>query len=149
MVNYSYNYWAKTDNSGVHHLLVYHLLDTLAVAEVYVEKNGKLINDISVKTNLQTSTIVNLFLFFSAIHDLGKFSVTFQNLVPILLKELQGKESKKVYTVRHDQLGCLIWEYNFSKIVAPLFAGKSTCKHFRTRLKELLNIFSGVSFGHH
>ncbi|MBF0160449.1 MAG: CRISPR-associated helicase Cas3', partial [Magnetococcales bacterium] len=48
--------------------------------------------------------------YFLAIHDTGKFSISFQNLRPELLKELQNRESKIDYGRRHDGLGWLMWQ---------------------------------------
>lgn len=47
----------------------------------------------------------SLILFFSALHDVGKFSDSFQNLIPDLYYLLHGKRITLKYPVRHDILG--------------------------------------------
>lgn len=117
-------YWGKTSPSSgqsvhhqVYHPLPYHSLDVAAVAQVILEK------DILLRERLigigKIQDLVPLVCFFLALHDLGKFSVRFQNLNPVLLQLLQGRESSLPYSrnLHHTRLGFLLW----NETLAPAF----------------------------
>lgn len=46
------------------------------------------------------------------IHDLGKFSQTFQNQIPEIFNHLNpgNKKLSQTYDIRHDCLGLLAWQ---------------------------------------
>lgn len=107
-----YKYWGKAgrkdDDSHLYHLLPYHCLDVAAVAHVLLREHG------GIRTHLQRlsgldNDFIHWVVFFLAVHDLGKFSESFQNLRPDLFTLLQGRESDKNYTMRHDSLGYVLW----------------------------------------
>ncbi len=105
-----YRYWGKAekDEPG-YHLLPYHCLDVAAVGHQLLFMNAALRARIISTTGL-VDTVCNRWLeLFLALHDLGKFSESFQNLRPDLLESLQGKTIAKSYAVRHDSLGNLLW----------------------------------------
>jgi CRISPR-associated endonuclease/helicase Cas3 len=58
---------------------------------------------------LEEECVVPCMVFLLAVHDLGKFAESFQNLRPDLLQALQQRQSTKSYPLRHDTLGFLIW----------------------------------------
>jgi CRISPR-associated endonuclease/helicase Cas3 len=84
---------------------VYHGLDVCSVTQSWIDHNLPFVSGLSERSPISLQTLRGLLLLFSSLHDLGKFSVTFQNLRPDLLKELQERESRKEYRVRHDSLG--------------------------------------------
>lgn len=84
-------HWGKA-NPHTFHLLQYHCLDVAAVAAVL--------------TNTHSGTLP----FFTALHDLGKFTEAFQNLRPDLLLRLQHKTSSLKYITRHDTAGFHLWK---------------------------------------
>ncbi len=47
--------------------------------------------------------------FLLALHDIGKFADSFQNLNPLLRQSLKGDRSSRAYVLRHDTLGWLAW----------------------------------------
>lgn len=109
-------YWGKTSPSSdknahtqIYHPLPYHCLDVAAVAREILEKDPLLRKWLSLNAKIQD--LVPLVCFFLALHDLGKFSVRFQNLAPKLLQRLQGRESSLPYSknLHHTRLGFLLW----------------------------------------
>ncbi|MBS3779242.1 MAG: CRISPR-associated endonuclease Cas3'' [Desulfovermiculus sp.] len=117
-------YWGKTSGSvvqsnhnQVYHPLPYHCLDVAAVSKVMLEKDSLLRERLTVIGKIHG--LVPLVCFFLALHDLGKFSVRFQNLAPELLQLLQGRESSLTYSrnLHHTRLGFLLW----NESLAPAF----------------------------
>jgi len=91
-----YKYWgkAKVNDSGevAYHLLPYHCLDVVAVADMWLQKSAVLLKQISHQTGLVEAQSKSIVLFFIAMHDLGKFDARFQNFVPELRIKLQGND---------------------------------------------------------
>jgi len=91
-----YRYWgkAKADegDGAAYHLLPYHCLDVVAVADIWLQKSAVLLNQISHQTGLSKEESKAIVLFFIALHDLGKFDARFQNFVPELRIKLQGDD---------------------------------------------------------
>ncbi|MDO5577149.1 MAG: CRISPR-associated helicase Cas3', partial [Fibrobacter sp.] len=137
-------YWGKADKDNNYHLLVYHCLDDAAVGDVWLKKNRKKLKKLSKDFGLSVEAFREWLLFFFSIHDIGKFSITFQNLKKALLKQLQGIENNSSYEVRHDQLG---WEL-FDTFLSDLLC-KSHFDGSGAKYKEIINIFAFFTFGHH
>jgi CRISPR-associated endonuclease/helicase Cas3 len=76
-----YSYWGKADKEGNYHLLPYHCLDVAAVGTVVFQQNPKLLNRFSSLVGMDENLFKKLFLFFLALHDLGKFSDAFQGQI--------------------------------------------------------------------
>ncbi len=68
-----------------YHLLVYHCLDAAAVGKFLIDDYLNKKSLVSRFNKTEISCIRTLFLFFLALHDIGKFSITFQNLKPDIL----------------------------------------------------------------
>lgn len=116
-----YKYWGKADKeTGKYHLLPYHCLDVAAVGYSLLLNSPTLRQKISIITGLEEAICIHWIRMGLALHDIGKFSETFQNLRPDLLKQLQGITSNKDYTVRHDSLGHLFLK-SFIENGNPLF----------------------------
>jgi len=104
-----YHYWGKAKVEGFH-LLAYHQLDVAAVGAIILE------NDLRLRTMLcecfqqQENDFRKFFCFILALHDIGKFSHTFQTLIPELAKRLLGYSQAYPYSLRHDSLGFLVWK---------------------------------------
>ncbi len=155
-MNY-YNYWGKADKSYNYHLLVYHSLDVASVGEVLFTKNQNLLTHFSKLTNIESELFKKLFLFFLAIHDLGKFSDAFQGQIKEIYCKFYPNQTPKVYNIRHDSLGYVIWENKFvinqrGNITGELFnldyfLLKSDNR--KRQIRELLNLFINISNGHH
>jgi CRISPR-associated endonuclease/helicase Cas3 len=105
-----YKYWGKAEKEGSnYHLLLYHCLDVAAVGKVLLTRNEFIRKRLAGAMGLEEQLCVRWLTLFLALHDIGKFSESFQNLRPDLLEALQGKTSSKAYSVRHDSLGYLLW----------------------------------------
>ncbi len=106
-----YCYWGKAERGGAeHHLLVYHALDVAALGCTLIARDPGLAQRLSHQSGL---TIEQLRLWlprFLALHDLGKFAATFQNLRPDLIEQLEGPKGRPGYTTRHDTLGYALWQ---------------------------------------
>jgi len=110
-----FHYWGKarpTENNPLtYHPLPYHCLDVAAVGEVYLTQHQNLLNFFCRKTGAPPELILAWMRLLLLLHDLGKFSESFQNLRPDLLGKLQNIfSSDKGYSIRHDTLGYWAWE---------------------------------------
>ena len=88
-----HRYWGKAskeDNS--YHLLPYHCLDVVAVADIWLQRSSVLLSQISRQIGQSKEKSKSMVLFFVALHDLGKFDARFQNFVPELRIKLQGDD---------------------------------------------------------
>ena len=109
-----FTYWGKSrrddekDNS--YHLLPYHCLDVAAVGNSVLQTHKPIRQGLSKLTGLDESTLIRWVVFFLAVHDIGKFAVSFQRLRPGLLATMQQRKSSTPYTVKHDCLGNELWK---------------------------------------
>lgn len=108
--NAYFKYWGKVDRGDIlkYHLLPYHCLDVAAVGQILLRKNIKKI-DQTLNFIGCPSEFLNNLPFLLALHDIGKFADSFQNIVPELFLKLRGSSSDKNYTIRHDSLGYISW----------------------------------------
>lgn len=115
-------YWGKArpvaDSSGPdHHLLAFHCLDVAAVGRAYLRRAPGLLRWIqerlrtSCEEELSEEAVIAWLAFWLAIHDLGKFSISFQGQCPELVARLQGVVPANLGLpgVRHDSLGMWLW----------------------------------------
>ncbi|MBI9082993.1 MAG: CRISPR-associated helicase Cas3' [Desulfobacterales bacterium] len=106
-----FKYWGKTSKEGSFHLLPYHCLDVAAVGKIQLDNNPFLVESFKNISGIEKKELKNIVIFFLALHDLGKFAESFQQLVPILRNRLWpgDKILKTNYSVRHDNLGYVLW----------------------------------------
>ncbi|WP_223907400.1 CRISPR-associated helicase Cas3' [Geobacter sp. AOG1] len=103
-----FRYWGKAERDGDgYHLLPYHCLDVAAVGHVLLSGDAALRKKFTSITGLHESVVCRWLVLLLALHDIGKFSESFQNLRTDLLAQLQGITSRRQYSVRHDRLGNL------------------------------------------
>lgn len=109
-----YQYWGKagsgTGNTASYHLLPYHCLDVAAVGKVLLQSHPPIRQGLMLLTGLNEAELIRWAVFFLALHDIGKFAVSFQGLRPDLLEAQQQRKSNKPYTERHDCLGYEFWK---------------------------------------
>jgi CRISPR-associated endonuclease/helicase Cas3 len=112
-------YWGKAqkkelDNKGdPYHLLPYHSLDVAAVGEILLAPDTELAKNISELLDLKPQEVTKLFVFFLALHDLGKFASAFQALFKDELHYLFAANPNRQYDgreFRHDLLGLYFWD---------------------------------------
>jgi len=103
-----YRYWGKsrTDVQGgaTYHLLVYHCLDVAAAGRVLLQRRPLLLRQLSDLTGIELNPLLDWITLILALHDLGKFSDSFQNQRPDLFQQLQQRSNSAPYE-RHDLLG--------------------------------------------
>jgi len=139
-----YSYWGKASEDS-YHLLVYHCLDVAAVGKLWLEQSPVFVKRASKASGLSKQAFTEWFLFFLALHDLGKFDLRFQNLRKDLLLKLQDKETTVTYSPRHDQRGFEFWDKSlFETLADSLFADLK-----KTPLKNYFEIFALATLGHH
>lgn len=108
-------YWGKaraqTDGPACH-LLTFHSLDVAAVGLAYVRAAPGLRQSLqSLMGNAEPEALLSWVTFWLSLHDLGKFSISFQGQVPDLVRRLQGSlpAALGLHGVRHDSLGLWLW----------------------------------------
>ena len=95
-----FRYWGKASpvseatNQREYHLLAYHCLDVAAVGQQLLIQDPTLLQKIIPSDVLRDyperqQWFIEVITFLLALHDCGKFSDRFQNLIPELLQELK------------------------------------------------------------
>ena len=145
-------FWGKAeahaDTKSVH-LLPFHCLDVAAVGRVFLKQNRRIRGILARLTGLEEAHFAQCMVFFLALHDIGKFAESFQNLRPNLLKRLQDRKSDKGYGLRHDTLGFLIWKEHLKSYLLGIgcLPGSSTS---RRRIRETgYDYWMRAIAGHH
>ncbi|MEM7180308.1 MAG: CRISPR-associated helicase Cas3' [Spirochaetota bacterium] len=153
-----HKYWGKANRAnttGDYHLLPYHSLDVAAVGDVMLSENPKLLHKFSQAIGIPAELFQPLFVFFLAIHDLGKFAEAFQGQDGLqeLYLQLNKKPRTKQYAIRHDSLGYMLWERYFldeegeGKISDnKLFLSESKSGR---KLQKILEKLIEITTGHH
>ncbi|GAB3477096.1 CRISPR-associated helicase Cas3' [Marinomonas epiphytica] len=112
-------YWGKAQKKelggkgGPYHLLPYHSLDVAAVGSFLLAPNRELTKNIAALLELEPEEVTKLFVFFLALHDLGKFSSAFQALFDDPTGYLFKAQPNRQYDgkdYRHDLLGLYFWD---------------------------------------
>ena len=150
-----FKYWGKADRDNPvskYHLLPYHGLDVAAVGKVLLDRNTWLTEQLSRLCGINKKKLIPILIFILALHDLGKFSESFQYLIPELLQKLQRKKSslkqpysKKVFC--HGSMGFLLWD----KLIFNLFIEWMGVEKVDDKedWRDLLKWFMEASNGHH
>lgn len=106
-------YWGKARPSKVqserYHLLPYHCLDVAACGQELFRIPRFSLAALSRDLHWEQTHVEALCLAFLAVHDIGKFARSFQNLAPNLSPSLVGSDvkqnGKEISNYRHDTLG--------------------------------------------
>jgi len=145
-----YCYWGKASRDlSAWHLLVYHSLDVAAVGYTYLCHDSLISRRMAELAGISPSSIPDLAGFFLSLHDLGKFSESFQNKVPDLFLSLQGRSGTLSAPVRHDSTGSMLWKEHLGRII---FQKKLLPNEEMSNLclaNILLSPFFSAVFGHH
>ena len=109
-----FNYWGKArraDEVGPPcHLLPYHCLDVAAIGEVLLTQHPHMMKHLETMFRLEVGILRPWIIFLLALHDLGKFAESFQQLQAELRQAWWNDITKSSYDIRHDSLGYLLWE---------------------------------------
>ncbi|RKZ77552.1 MAG: CRISPR-associated helicase/endonuclease Cas3, partial [Candidatus Parabeggiatoa sp. nov. 1] len=87
-----YKYWGKADKENPllsYHLLPYHCLDVVAVADCWWQQDRALRHSLVRATHIEEEQLRAWLLFFIGLHDFGKFDVRFQLKAKNLALKLQ------------------------------------------------------------
>lgn len=145
-----FNFWGKAEVDGSYHCLPYHGLDVAAVGNILLMNDGLLRQRFTAISGINEDACCGCLSVFLVLHDLGKFSETFQNLRPDLMERLRGIQGTKRYSVRHDSLGNLLWRDHLLALLntgeIPVF---STSERNVEDWQELIEIIVNASTGHH
>lgn len=118
LASYFY-YWGKAQKQEIdfkgdpYHLLPYHSLDVAAVGALLLAPDTELAKGIAEFLDLKAKEVTKLFVFFLALHDLGKFASAFQALFKDELNYLFDAHPNRQYDgreFRHDLLGLYFWD---------------------------------------
>ncbi len=108
-----FSYWGKArphdEASKRYHLLAFHSLDVAACGEELLRLPHLSLATLAGDLGCPLPQVQSWFIFFLAIHDVGKFARAFQNLAPDLSPDLVQMNPRKQYGERHDTLGWLFW----------------------------------------
>jgi CRISPR-associated endonuclease/helicase Cas3 len=146
-----YQYWGKAEKDGDgYHLLPYHCLDVAAVGHVLLTQRPEMLRRFTESTGLGAMTCRHLLVLFLGLHDIGKFSETFQNLRPDLLERLQGRRSNRTYSVRHDNLGNLLWsDYLWHSFKDRMSSNLPEFTDYAEYWQEIFGWIAKAYTGHH
>ncbi len=146
-----FKYWGKAEKVGAgYHLLPYHCLDVAAVGHVLLSQRNDFRERFATISGLDETICCQWIVLFLGLHDIGKFSESFQNLRPDLLEKLQGKKSGKHYPVRHDSLGNLLWiESLWRSFEAITSASVPDFRNVAEYWQELFQYIANAFTGHH
>ncbi|MDN6322310.1 MAG: CRISPR-associated endonuclease Cas3'' [Halomonas sp.] len=150
-----YRYWGKAQAKGGAvecHLLPYHNLDVAAVGWLLLSPDRPLTQRLAAQLSLEPEALRNLLVFWLGLHDIGKFSRTFQGLFqPLSSLALVPPTAQYAYTERHDRLGDVVWGAKWLDWFedGTLQWPTSLTRAERKSLRAALPVFTAPFFGHH
>ncbi len=104
--------WGKTREDNSAYPLICHMLDSSAVADEWLNNDPLLLNIFIENSGLEASKndFINLLLWITAMHDVGKATVCFQNKVPALAKNADiFDENRQKLPFNHGQYGAYLF----------------------------------------
>ncbi len=109
-----FKYWGKSganlQSTKDYHLLVYHSLDVAAVGLQLLNQHPPYLDHFQRMSGIGKTALQNWLPFLLALHDIGKFADSFQNLNPTVRVQLNSPVSDRIYGLRHDSLGWMLWK---------------------------------------
>lgn len=140
-----FRYWGKADPNYAgerkSHPLVYHCLDVAACGLVLLDCQPAWLTTLSRVSHLPRNAIHSWLLFLLAIHDVGKFSDSFQSRRSDLMEEMQQRTANVPSIARHDTLG-----YELAMAQSPEWIGRIELSE---RGGGLLRPWLAAVTGHH
>jgi len=148
-----FRYWGKTEKDGMmYHLLPYHCLDVAAVGWVLLDPAKPLCRRLALQLKILPEFLRCIIVFFLCLHDIGKFAVAFQGLVPGLSTDLVPPDARRPYTERHDSLGYALW-CGESGLYERLEAADKLASFAQNpdprQLRRTLDVWMAIVTGHH
>lgn len=151
-----YYYWGKTkkstkDENQAYHLLPYHCLDVAAVGQTLLS-DSNLCSDVSQILDIPTEQLIALFCYCIALHDLGKFSSSFQALFESDSANLIKASPRFPYNAKefkHDRLGYYFWHSYITSESALNFSLSNLDRRTQRMFRDTLMVLMNCSLGHH
>jgi CRISPR-associated endonuclease/helicase Cas3 len=149
-----FRYWGKAGLSqeppDTFHLLVYHSLDVAAVGQQLLLQQPAYLKAFQQLTGLSPEVLRSWLPFLLALHDLGKFADSFQNLNPSVRIQLSPSISHRAYGLRHDSLGWLLWNEHLRQRFSEQGLMEPTRPSKRRFFQEHpLDVWMAAVVGHH
>jgi len=143
-----WKYWGKADTKGslLYHPLAYHCLDVAACGTALLQVRPAGLRILSSVSGIPEFHLKSWITFLLAIHDVGKFSDSFQKAVPELFDKLQSRKTRASSSERHDVLG-----FYFCKSMFPEWACKKYPKISMdaVTLRDHMQPWLAAVTGHH
>lgn len=108
-VPFYHRYAGKALSGDACHLLAWHSLDVAAVGWHLLSPDRPLTRQLATQLDIEPESLRRLLVFLLGLHDLGKFSRAFQQVLNLKSDDM-AKPMNKPYTERHDRLGVLLWD---------------------------------------
>ena len=145
-----FKYWGKASKEdSSYHLLPYHSLDVAAVGYLFLLPEKPLCKRIAAQLQVTPEWLRDFFVFCLALHDLGKFSRSFQGLRQNLSFDLVKENKRMPYCERHDSLGFCLWRDSLqSTLTEQLNFSALEPKEIRTWFKYI-EPWMEIVTGHH
>jgi CRISPR-associated endonuclease/helicase Cas3 len=150
-----YLYWGKAKPSGEDgccHLLPYHSLDVAAVGWHLLAPERPLTRLLAARLDLSPDVLRCFFVFLLGLHDLGKFSRSFQGLARPEGVQLVSSVERYEYTARHDRLGALLWQecwFSWLEDGTLRWPAVSLERPQRRQRRQAMQALLAPFFGHH
>lgn len=141
-------WWGKAGTGDDCHPLVWHSLDVAAVAVTLLDRHHALRRHLSSAACLTESQLRDWVLYFSCLHDIGKYSYRFQNLRrDLVVRRFQEQTPNKVQQYKHVELGFKLWDREFrqSFVTSLQNAGSWSA----SQVRSYANVWARLSTGHH
>ncbi|MFG6665750.1 CRISPR-associated helicase Cas3' [Halomonas sp. HNIBRBA4712] len=130
------------------HLLAWHSLDVAAVGWHLLAPERPLMKQLAARLGIEPEPLRRLLVFLLGLHDMGKFSRAFQEVLKLALDGMAPPQGKP-YLQRHDRLGVLLWDACWKEWlktgVLRWPEGEARARKLLTPLNHLMAPF----FGHH
>ncbi len=142
-----YRYWGKASKTdAAYHLLVYHCLDVAAVAHHILEADTHLHDRLcALVPDMAPGDLTALFLYFAALHDLGKFGPAFQHKRPDLVTLLGGEPLRFYNREHHSHLGQALF---FDRAIRRAWPEALRALP-QDEARDILGPLAQAAFGHH
>ncbi|MCS3923591.1 CRISPR-associated helicase Cas3' [Methanosalsum natronophilum] len=149
-----YNNWGKckvneSKNALDYHLLPYHCLDVAATAYTLLQKDELYLKKFRSDIPIENKGLLSLITFYVAIHDIGKFSNSFQSLQPPIMEKLRGYSPGNSYNVRHDSLGYHLWDSLWDYIWQTNILSLDKSVYDKFDWRDLIIPWLRATTGHH
>ena len=121
----------------------------LAVGQVLMHRIPKLKKQLARHLGIDETVFVRWMLFLLALHDLGKFTDSFQKLRKDILMLLQERESNASGGVRHDILGYVLWREHLLPFLRELGVLSEKKSRIVSPDEAALDVWMSAVTGHH